>query len=103
MWRPVPRAVDRRLIEDVRSAGGAVYRTHGFGYLYRRYGSQTWVKDLDYFLKASDYQWRGLRARVRRRRLARRREARLAPSDARLGWGDSAPHRRSPRSAADPV
>ena len=59
-WRPVPRAVDRRLIEDVRSAGGAVYRTHGFGYLYRRYGSQTWVKDLDYFLKASDYQWRGL-------------------------------------------
>ena len=28
-----------------------MYRTHGFGYLYRRYGSQTWVKDLDYFSK----------------------------------------------------
>lgn len=37
-WRPVPKSVDRALIEQVRDSGGAIYRTHGLGYLYERRG-----------------------------------------------------------------
>jgi hypothetical protein len=35
-WRPVPRSVDRALLDDVLDAGGLVYRTHGLGYVYVR-------------------------------------------------------------------
>jgi len=35
-WRPVPRSIDRALLEDVRRSGGLVYRTHGLGYIYVR-------------------------------------------------------------------
>ncbi|MDO8732832.1 MAG: hypothetical protein Q7L55_09750 [Actinomycetota bacterium] len=37
-WRPVPKSVDRALINRVRDTGGAIYRTHGLGYLYERRG-----------------------------------------------------------------
>ena len=37
-WRPVPKSVDRALINRVRDSGGAIYRTHGLGYLYERRG-----------------------------------------------------------------
>lgn len=35
-WRPVPRSVDRALLDRVLEAGGLVYRTHGLGYVYVR-------------------------------------------------------------------
>lgn len=35
-WRPVPRSVDRALLDDVLASGGLVYRTHGLGYVYVR-------------------------------------------------------------------
>lgn len=37
-WRPVPKSVDLGLINRVRDSGGAIYRTHGLGYLYERRG-----------------------------------------------------------------
>ncbi|MDP2014092.1 MAG: hypothetical protein Q8L05_07695, partial [Actinomycetota bacterium] len=37
-WRPVAKSVDRGLINQVRDSGGAIYRTHGLGYLYERRG-----------------------------------------------------------------
>ena len=38
-WRPVPRSVDRALLDRVLDDGGLVYRTHGLGYVYVRRGS----------------------------------------------------------------
>jgi hypothetical protein len=35
-WRPVPKSVDRALLDRVLEAGGLVYRTHGLGYVYVR-------------------------------------------------------------------
>lgn len=35
-WRPVPRSVDRALLDRVLADGGLVYRTHGLGYVYVR-------------------------------------------------------------------
>jgi hypothetical protein len=35
-WRPVPRSVDRALLDRVLESGGLVYRTHGLGYVYVR-------------------------------------------------------------------
>lgn len=35
-WRPVPRSVDRALLDRVLGSGGLVYRTHGLGYVYVR-------------------------------------------------------------------
>ena len=35
-WRPVPRSVDRALLDRVLLDGGLVYRTHGLGYVYVR-------------------------------------------------------------------
>jgi hypothetical protein len=37
-WAPVPRAVDSRLLASVESAGGSIYRTHGFGFVLNRHG-----------------------------------------------------------------
>jgi Glycosyl transferase family 2/Glycosyl transferases group 1 len=59
-WPPLAHGVDVYLIEDLSRAGGRPFRTHGFGYVYRRHASQTWAKDVDYFLRQSDSQWRGL-------------------------------------------
>ena len=59
-WRPLAHGVDVWLLADVERAGGRVFRTHGFGYVYRRHGAQTWAKGVDYFLRQSEGQWRGL-------------------------------------------
>jgi hypothetical protein len=50
-FRAVRKYVDAQLIAAVRAAGGAIYRTHGLGYLLRRTPSgHTWQVDLDYLL-----------------------------------------------------
>lgn len=38
-WRPVPRSVDRALLDRVLTDGGLVYRTHGLGYVYVRHSA----------------------------------------------------------------
>ena len=59
-WRKVPRGVDAALIEDVRRAGGSVYRTHGFGYVLVRHGmGHTWESDDDYFIGQAEAVRRG--------------------------------------------
>jgi hypothetical protein len=61
-FRPVPRHVDAALIEDVRAAGGTVYRTHGFGYVMRRATSgHTWDADLDGLVTRAVRTWQGFR------------------------------------------
>lgn len=63
-FRSVPRHVDARLLEDVRAAGGSVFRTQGLGYVLRRTaGGHTWETGLGYFLtrKSLAAQWRGFR------------------------------------------
>ncbi len=63
-FRPVPRHVDARLLEDLRAAGGRVYRTQGLGYVLRRTaGGHTWDTGLGYFLTRQGLaaQWRGFR------------------------------------------
>jgi hypothetical protein len=37
-WRPVPKSIDRALLDSVRLSGGLIYRTHGLGYIYVRRG-----------------------------------------------------------------
>lgn len=60
-WAPVPRHVDKALIDAVRAVGGRVYRTHGFGYLLRRRaGQHTWSADDGYFLQYADEVRAGL-------------------------------------------
>ncbi len=50
-WRPVPKSVDRALIDAVKRDGGLVYRTHGLGYVYVRHGgSHTALVDDAHFL-----------------------------------------------------
>lgn len=62
-WRPVPRRVDRALLDRVLQQGGSIYRTHPLGFVYRRHGAgHTWDPDLEYFLRNSGPQWRGLPA-----------------------------------------
>jgi len=38
-WRPVPKSVDRALLDRVLADGGLVYRTHGLGYVYVRHSA----------------------------------------------------------------
>ena len=63
-WRRTRRRVDALLIEDVRAAGGATYRTSGFGFVMMRTGSaghaHTWSAGDEYFLKSAVDQRRGL-------------------------------------------
>ncbi|WP_329106726.1 glycosyltransferase [Micromonospora sp. NBC_01699] len=60
-WRPVPRSIDRGLLDRVRRAGGLIYRTHPLGYVYqRRSDGHTWDPGLEYFLRGSGMQWSGL-------------------------------------------
>ena len=51
-WRPVPKSVDRALLDRVLDDGGLVYRTHGLGYVYvrRAQGHTASVSD-EHFLK----------------------------------------------------
>lgn len=51
-WRPVPRSVDRALLDRVIDDGGLVYRTHGLGYVYvRRSDGHTASVSDEHFLK----------------------------------------------------
>ena len=63
-WRPVPRSVDRALLDRVLDAGGLVYRTHGLGYTYVRHapdGSQnTAPTPEEHFLTKTVAQFPGL-------------------------------------------
>ena len=60
-WRGVPRGVDAALIDDVARAGGAIWRTHPFGFLVRRStGSHTWRISDSYFLRQAQQQWSGM-------------------------------------------
>ncbi|WP_090787249.1 glycosyltransferase family 2 protein [Asanoa ishikariensis] len=60
-WRPVPRSIDRGLIERVTRSGGLVYRTHPLGYIYhRRAEGHTWDPGLEYFLRDNGPQWPGV-------------------------------------------
>ena len=48
------------LIEDAMLVGGAIWRTHPFGYLLRRTeGEHTWEIDDRYFLRHADQKWDG--------------------------------------------
>lgn len=59
-FRSVPRHVDAGLIEDLRAAGGTVYRTHAFGYVMRRTASgHTWDADLDDLVARAVRTWPG--------------------------------------------
>jgi hypothetical protein len=59
-FAPVPRHVDRALTAAVRDAGGAVYRTHGLGYVLRRTSSgHTWDADLDGLVGRAVQTWSG--------------------------------------------
>ena len=61
-WRPLPRHVDRALVEDVLRSGGAVYRTHDAGYVLVRHGlDHTWRRADRAFLAAAESVHRGWR------------------------------------------
>jgi hypothetical protein len=61
-FRSVPRHVDAGLIEDLRAAGGTVYRTHAYGYVMRRAASgHTWDADLDDLVARAVRTWPGFR------------------------------------------
>ncbi|CAI9405944.1 glycosyltransferase [Nocardioides sp. T2.26MG-1] len=50
-FRSVRKYVDAQLLTAVTAAGGAIYRTHGLGYVLRRNESgHTWQVDMDYLL-----------------------------------------------------
>lgn len=60
-WRPVPKSIDRALIERVQMHGGLVYRTHGLGYVYVRRGDgHTAQVDDRHFLTKAVATWPGL-------------------------------------------
>ena len=52
-WRPVPKSVDRALLDRVLADGGLVYRTHGLGYVYVRHsaGHTASVSDAHFLTK----------------------------------------------------
>ncbi|MBK9738018.1 MAG: glycosyltransferase family 2 protein [Actinobacteria bacterium] len=60
-WRPVPKSVDRALLDRVLTEGGLVYRTHGLGYVYVRHsaGHTASVAD-DHFLTRNEGRYGGL-------------------------------------------
>lgn len=50
-FRSVRKFVDAQLLDDVVAVGGAIYRTHGLGYVLRRNPTgHTWQVDLDFLL-----------------------------------------------------
>lgn len=54
-WRPVPKSVDRALLDRVLDDGGLVYRTHGLGYVYvrRGHGHTASVQDEHFLTRTS--------------------------------------------------
>jgi hypothetical protein len=60
-WRPVPRSVDRGLLDRLARAGAVIYRTHPLGYVYhRRSDGHTWAASDDFFLRLPRQRWSGL-------------------------------------------
>lgn len=60
-WPPVPRSVDRGLMDRIHRAGAATYKTHPVGYVYhRRAGGHTWNPGQEYFLRDVRQRWEGL-------------------------------------------
>ncbi len=60
-WAHVPSGVDKALIESVRRHRGAIYRTHGAGYvLVRHNDGHTWSAEDAYFLEQADQLCEGL-------------------------------------------
>jgi glycosyltransferase involved in cell wall biosynthesis len=60
-WRPVPKSVDRALLDRVIDDGGLVYRTHGLGYVYvRRADGHTATVSDEHFLKKNVSRVEGL-------------------------------------------
>ena len=60
-WRPVPKSVDRALLDRILADGGLVYRTHGLGYIYvRRSSGHTAVVKDEHFLKKVARTYDGL-------------------------------------------
>lgn len=60
-WAPVPRQVDRRLIEAVQREGERCYRTHSLQYVHHRHGERhTWPVGSDYHLARARWQRVGL-------------------------------------------
>ena len=54
--------VDAGLLDDVRDAGGSIYRTHGLGCVIRRRRTgHTWREASGYFLRGPQRQWLGWR------------------------------------------
>jgi hypothetical protein len=55
-WRPVPKSVDRALLDRVLADGGLVYRTHGLGYVYVRHsaGHTASVRDEHFLTRTTD-------------------------------------------------
>jgi len=59
-WRPLPKSVDRALLDRVLQAGGLIYRTHAFGFVYVRHtDGHTWDPGLPYFLRNPVRTWSG--------------------------------------------
>ncbi len=54
-WRPVPKSVDRALLDRLLADGGLVYRTHGIGYVYVRHsaGHTASVRDEHFLTKTT--------------------------------------------------
>jgi len=62
-WRPVPKSIDRALLDRMLGAGGLVYRTHGLGYAYVRRGMGHTAQVSDaHFLKRTIATWPGVLA-----------------------------------------
>ncbi len=60
-WRPVRSGVDRALLDRVLHAGGTIYQTWSFGFIYRRHGdAHTWDVSDAYFLRSVIQRWEGL-------------------------------------------
>ncbi|WP_017589501.1 glycosyltransferase [Nocardiopsis ganjiahuensis] len=61
-FRPMGLGEDNALLDDLRDAGGSIYRTHGLGCVIRRRRSgHTWHEDSGYFLRGTQRQWHGWR------------------------------------------
>ena len=61
-FRPLGLGEDGALLEDARSVGGSIYRSHGLGCLIRRRRrGHTWQETSGYFLKDPQQQWSGWR------------------------------------------
>ena len=60
-WRPMPKHIDRGLLDAFLEAGALVYRTTGLGYIYVRRGAgHTAIVSDEHFLTKNAYSWSGL-------------------------------------------